>query len=275
MKKILVPTDFSECANQAARLAMDLGKKLGAWVYFLHISPEPTVKSAVHSDFELETHHQEVSNAKAQLDEWVRVGETSGITCFPILVFDNGSEKIENYVKPYSIDLIVMGSHGAKGIRKLILGSNAHRVIRQADIPVLVVKRMDDAFTIRSLLFASTFRHDITTGFSWIAGFAIGIKAKLHILYLASAIDPTPETEAIRQLEKLASGYPGLTYSPDYAISNDVDWAIRQVSKKVEADVIAVAGDEKDYGIISVHVASQLLNDEDRPVLVVNLKERT
>jgi nucleotide-binding universal stress UspA family protein len=269
MKKILVPTDFSTCANQAAGVALNLAKRLGAWVYFLHISPEPSVKSAVHSDVELEAHHREVSTAKSELDEWVRRGESRGITCFPILVFDNGSEKIEHYCKPYAIDLIVMGSHGAKGIRKLIIGSNAQRVVKHAGVPVLVIKRVPESFSLNTLLFASSFQRDVTNAFTWVGNFSNGLKSRLHLLYLAEAINPTPEDQAISSMKKLASGFPGLDYALDYAITNDQVWAIRNVAEKVQAELIAISAAEREDGLWASNTAVSLLDQEDRPVLVI------
>ncbi len=272
MKKILVPTDFSECANQAAQVALDLAKRLDAWVYFLHISPEASVKSIVHSEVELETHHQEVSSAKSQLDEWVRIGEDKGVTCFPVLVFDNGFEKIENYVKPYAIDLIVMGSHGATGIRKLILGSNADRVIKHVEIPTLIVKRIKESFSVNSFLFASSFQQNVSDVFSWIANVANGLNVEMHLLYLANVSQPKPENEALQEMKNLASSYPGLKCSLDYAITNDEEWAIRQVAEKLQASVIAVPGNEKEGGLVAANLASRLLSSEDRPILVLNKK---
>ncbi|MCK6617955.1 MAG: universal stress protein [Cyclobacteriaceae bacterium] len=270
MKKILVPTDFTECASQATQVALNLARRLGSWVYFLHISPEPAVKSAVHSDVELETHHQEVSRAKSQLDELVRKGEDMGVTCFPILVFDNGTEKIENYIKPYSIDLVVMGSHGARGIRKLVIGSNAQRVIRQVAVPVLVVKQIPDNYSIQTVLFASTFRQDLSPHFSWVANLVNGLKAKLHLLYLASATHPEPEQAAYSTMQKLTSAFPGLRFALDYAITNDFEWAIRNVGDKVQADLLCVSGHERDDGLWATNMATKLLDQEDRPVLVIN-----
>jgi nucleotide-binding universal stress UspA family protein len=269
MKKILVPTDFSACANDAARVALHLAKPLGAWVYFLHISPEPSVKSLVHSAVELETHHREVSTAKSQLDEWVRTGESFGVTCFPILVFDNGTEKIENYVQPYSIDLIVMGSHGAKGIRKLVIGSNAQSVVKHASVPVLVVKQQADTLSLNTILFASTFNEKTTANFSWVANLVNGLKGQLHLLYLTNDTDPEPEQAAYDKMKKLASGYPGLPYAIDYAVTNDYEWAITNVAEKVNAGVIAVSENEKEGGLLSVNVALKLVNAEDKPVLVL------
>lgn len=272
MKKILVPTDFTDCANLAANAAIDLGKKLGAWIYFLHISPEPSVKSIVHSEVELEAHHLEVSTAKSQLDEWVRMGEGKGVTCFPILVFDNGTEKIENYIKPYSIDLVVMGSHGAKGIRRLIIGSNAQRVVKQSTVPVMVVKRATKPFSAKIVLFASTFKEDVLAGFSWVAHFANELKSQLHLLYLANATDPEPEQSAYQQMKKLASAYPGLQFVFDYAITNDLEWAIKNVAEKINAGVIAISATEREGALFSFNLAFKLVNEEDKPVLVLNQK---
>lgn len=270
MQKILVPTDFSDCASQAARVAVNLAKKINGWIYFLHISPEPSVKSAVHSGAELEVHHAEVSSAKASLDELVRMGEEKGVTCFPVLVFDNGSEKIENYVKPYSIDLIIMGSHGRTGIRKMIMGSNSLRVVKHAPVPVLVIKQVNEPLHIKTLLFASAFQGDVSPYFTRVAGLANSLKASLHLVYLARVTNPTPEREARKIMEQLASGYTGLKVALDYAVTNDPEWAIQNLADKIQADVISIPPIEKDGVFISHSIAESLVNKENRPILVLN-----
>ena len=49
------------------------------------------------------------------------------------------NEQIERYIKPLNIDFVVMGSHGATGIRELVIGNNTQRIVRKSSIPVLVI----------------------------------------------------------------------------------------------------------------------------------------
>ena len=60
----------------------------------------------------------------------------------------------------FGIDLIVMGSHGASGLKEMFVGSNAEKVVRTSDVPVLVIKNEHRSFNVSDFVFASDFKND-------------------------------------------------------------------------------------------------------------------
>lgn len=139
-QKILVPTDFSSHAQQAAVVAADLAQRYDAELTLLH------VQSAELFDIP----EGYVLNMPAQLDELRKV-LAQRLAAFQQTMLANGVRRVETRLLRGSIageivaqandyDLIVMGTHGRTGLQHLLMGSVAERVVRLARCAVLVVR---------------------------------------------------------------------------------------------------------------------------------------
>jgi nucleotide-binding universal stress UspA family protein len=273
MKKILVPTDFSECASAAAEVAIALAQKAHAEIYFLHISPDTTERP--HVPVGIEHPKQEVNRdavqSRNELSMLVARAEKMGLKATPVLVFDKGSEEIENYIEPFKIDLIVMGSHGVKGIREYVLGSNTQRVIRHVKIPVLVIKEKPASMDFKNIIFASTFQEDVKHAFKEVAAFAMLLNSQVHLVYINFIDHLVEPAEAEAKMNALALNYPYIQCSNNMAETNDEEWAIHQFTSEVQADLISITTHDKVglFSFLSQSVAEELVNHEHTPVLVL------
>ena len=84
--------------------------------------------------------------------------------------------------KEYNIDMIIMGSHGASGVREIFMGSIAEKVVRFSDIPVLVIKKDHDEFKVKDFVFASSFKKESTDTYKQAIKIAQLFEAKIHLL---------------------------------------------------------------------------------------------
>jgi nucleotide-binding universal stress UspA family protein len=272
MKNILVPTDFSDCAHNAARAAMLVATKFKADIHFLHIMPNPDESKHVPYNTKTSMANQQKGHAQNELNLLVVKATQLGLKATPLLVFDKGNERIENYIKPLMIDLIVMGSHGATGIRELVIGSNTQRVVRHSLVPILVIKNLiGGLFKIENILFASTFEEETTKAFGIVAGFAKLWKAAVHILFI-NFIDKVANQDTINLVvQKLTEPYPDMVCTSSSAEVNDEEWGIHQFVDKIGGvDMIALTAHEKVGFILTHSVAEDLVNHEELPVLVLN-----
>ncbi|MFT6883703.1 MAG: nucleotide-binding universal stress UspA family protein [Marinoscillum sp.] len=186
MKKILVPTDFSDCAQNATDTAFSLAEKFGSELHFYHYVNLPldwthfdAAHGAVSPNLSSQTYE-----ANQKLKDLAKKAESLGIQCVTHLNYDSSSESISNYSKKNDISLIVMGSHGAKGAKEFFIGSNAQMVVRNADIPVLIIKHKSEKFEIPNILFVSDFEEEMIRPFEHVVSFAESLGAKIHLLYI-------------------------------------------------------------------------------------------
>jgi nucleotide-binding universal stress UspA family protein len=271
MKKILVPTDYSDCANNAIGVAKEIAARSGASLYLIHLEEVvPEVAHVMnHSTLEDNPHH--VGHARLQLQSLVDSIEKDGVKAKAVFVPHEGREGIEDYVKPFDIDFMVMGSHGATGIREFIIGSKTQKVIKHSTVPVLVVKHAHKNFQPKRILFASTFREDVSKPLREVAAFAKLWNAELELVFLNMLSHLIEENEAKRLMIKQMNPISDISYSLNISETNDEEWGISKFARRVNADVIAVVFDTHTgfNRLFNSSVAEKLINHESIPVLVM------
>lgn len=142
-KKILVPSDGSQLAHQAAEFAADLAKQHGAQVVGVFvIDPFPYIGIGDASAVGLQAYLAEAKAAAGQSLEDIRQTCASRDVAFEGDTIERNVtyEGIIETAEAEGCDLIVMGSHGRKGVQALILGSVAQKVLTHAKVPVLIIK---------------------------------------------------------------------------------------------------------------------------------------
>lgn len=142
-QQILVPVDGSQAALQALRQAVGLAKAFGARMFLVHvIDPYPFLGAG--ADFALgqaDYLSAATANANNALAAAAEIVGTAGLDSESAVVDDRSAEDgILSTAKTCGADLIVMGSHGRRGLEKLLLGSVTQRVLQEASVPVLVVR---------------------------------------------------------------------------------------------------------------------------------------
>jgi nucleotide-binding universal stress UspA family protein len=142
-KKMLLPSDGSPQAHQAAEVAADLAKSQGAEIVGVYvIDPYPFIGIGDASALALDAYLSEAQAAAAQSLNFIReLCQARGVPFAGDTIERHSPyEGILETATAENCDLIVMGSHGRKGLQALILGSVAQKVLTHATIPVLVVK---------------------------------------------------------------------------------------------------------------------------------------
>ena len=139
--RILVPTDFSENSDGALAYAVALASQFKAALHLIHVCQPPvlatgTVDSLVVSvtDWEAEL------RAAAEKAMTETVGRLPGVAVSTEVAIGSPPACIVASAAEHGVDLIVMGTHGRRGIKRLALGSDAEMVLRSAPVPVLMVR---------------------------------------------------------------------------------------------------------------------------------------
>lgn len=139
-KNILVPIDFSEQSEHAATAACALAAKTGATVHLLHAYVIPVESVGLAHVVSQQYVEQFVKESKAQLLE-LAAKLCPGAAMGPVLV-ESGDprEVVTHMAKELQAELIVMGTHGRRGLSRALIGSVAESVVRTAHCSVLVVR---------------------------------------------------------------------------------------------------------------------------------------
>ncbi|MGS2739595.1 universal stress protein [Sinomicrobium sp. M5D2P17] len=162
MEKILLPTDFSDNAQNAIEYALKLFKDSECVFYFLHILP-PTLGERYMDPTSIT--NEMLDGAKALAKEKLEKLAEKTITGTDrekhkteiIIKFDLFTDAVKNIVEDRDIDIVVMGSHGAGGIRKLFIGSTTSNLIGNIPCPILVIPKDLEFKTIDEIGFATDY----------------------------------------------------------------------------------------------------------------------
>ena len=142
-KHILIATDGSDLAGKAVVAGLDLARLIGAKVTAVKASEPWTAMSAgeVALAFPVEDYEKAAAEDAARILDAVKAAaKQQGVTCDTVHVNDFPAEAIIATAKERGCDLIVMSSHGRRGLARVLLGSQATSVLTQSTVPVLICR---------------------------------------------------------------------------------------------------------------------------------------
>lgn len=141
IKKILAPTDFSESAREAIAFAVELADKFGASLTLFHAYQTPAYLLPEGSILAGSDLIVDIMNRAGEALEAARKDLEGKLPVDTLLVEGLPFVQIVDAANEGHYDLIVMGTHGRTGLRHVLLGSVAERVVRRARCPVLTVRQ--------------------------------------------------------------------------------------------------------------------------------------
>lgn len=142
LDRLLVPTDFSACADQALRHAKRLARSYEAELHLLHVIPV----AAAHPMLGVQaTPSERTDRVMEQFDEVVETLNLDDLSYELAIEHGEGvASTVLEYAENHALDLIVVGTHGRRGVQRLMLGSETEEILRRADRPVLTVGQGDN-----------------------------------------------------------------------------------------------------------------------------------
>ena len=148
LRKVLVPTDFSESARHALTYGTSFAREYDAELTLLHVVENLTVGYA--SDLfpvPMQEVFQEISGyAKAELAKLGALAREKGVSVIEQVSQGKPSAEIMRYAREAEIDMIVLGTHGKGMLDQALFGSTTERVVRRAPCPVLTVRLAEHEF---------------------------------------------------------------------------------------------------------------------------------
>lgn len=140
IRRILIPTDGSNCSLRAAKLAIRLAKIFGAEILAIYVV-DTVILEEIAKIAEREIAEKELKEkGERYLNYVTKSAEKEGLKVKTFLTEGEPYDKIVQYAKSSEADLIIMGTYGRRGAERILIGSVAERVIEYAPCPVLVVR---------------------------------------------------------------------------------------------------------------------------------------
>jgi len=284
MKTIIVPTDFSKCSIEALEFASWLAKKTGAKLHIINIitsnlylyAADPMVAapsySAVYESYYenikkvSEKHLEKLTKNKFLQNLDITTKSISGM---------NIHEQIIAYSDKVKADLIIMGSKGASGVKGILIGSNAERVVRFSHRPVIVIHNKVKNPVFKKIVFASDFMEEAYKIFSAVKNFAEIFNAEI-LLIKVNTVEQFRRT--IDDREKINKFNKHFKTVYKYVLYNDYmkEQGILDYTNEIKADMIAIGthGKKGLARFLKTDVSEDMVRVSNKPIMVVNFSKK-
>ncbi len=179
---------------------------------------------------------------------------------------------VDEYVQLHSIDLIVMGSHGASGKNEFFIGSNTQKVVRTVHCPMLVVKNELEKLDFKKVVYASNFNKEELPAFHRFIQIIKHFVPEIHLVAIHTSMFDAPFPilkEAMKPFEEACQ--PLLCHRHVYK-DLSIDEGVRSFSKEIKADLIAISNHER-HPVKRMLIGSNvelLINHSELPILTID-----
>jgi nucleotide-binding universal stress UspA family protein len=274
MKKILVPTDFSQYAEYALKTAAQIARKNKGEIILLHMLELPNhMVDAVSGGSDIPEVMFFIKRARERFEEVKKSPYLEGIPVTEAVQFERAFEGIIQSSKKHNVDMVVMGSHGASGFQEFFVGSNTEKVVRSSDVPVLVVKNELDITKIKRFVFASDFSGEIKKPFTQVIEFAKAFGAHLDLLVINTPSFFRSTEESEKTINEFVSGFNIQDYSMHIFNDYSVEKGVLHFAQRVNADLIGVSthGRTGVNRFLNGSIGEDIVNHAKRPVVTFKI----
>ncbi len=276
MQKILVPTDFSNNALKAITYASEIAQKSGAVLYLLHVI-EPTINMV---SMQADSSREEAVKERSEL---LILSQKKVADIYPgvkVIIHLSGGTPIAsilNYAEKEKMDLIVMGTAGASGLKEFFMGSVAAGVIGKTKIPVLTVPVSYEMEEPDAILLATNQFEKNKNILDKVVAISKLFSAAIHVVVFKDEdgdenADFIYNEEQLKDyLQFLKETFPGVVFKSELLEGKDFEIAIDRYSNKNEVDVIAMVTYPKSFleKVLRKSVTKKMAFHSTIPILAI------
>jgi len=274
MTRLLVPIDFSIYAENALKTAAIIARKNNAEIFILHLLELPSqMQDAVSAGSTIPEVALYIKKANEKIEIITEQPYLDGLTIHVVVQFEKAFSGILAFIENNHIDLIVMGSHGTSRIEEILIGSNAEKVVRLSNVPVLVIKKNPDSFKFENFVFASDFSKEIKEPFKKMLQFAEIFNAKLLLVMICSPNSFKTTIEAEKTMHKFIKKYTIKNHSLHVFNDTNIENGIITFSQHFNADLIGICthGRTGLAHFFNGSISEDIVNHSSKPVITFRI----
>lgn len=284
ISRILIPMDFSENAFLALQHATLMARLFKADLYLLHVIETMEFAYNVYDPLLLNNTNEEMEKfavdsllklAKKTCSEKVCV--ENGIHVVPLTNKGKVISEIRDTAKNFTIDIIVMGTHGAKGFNEYFIGSNAHKTVNVSPCPVITIHTNARKIGFNNIVMPIDNSFHSRQKVDFTIEIALKYGAKIHILGLINSDDLVEKSKfdiKINAVEKEVAN-ANVPYEVKIVKGKNIAVEAMNYSDKIAADLIVIMTDHESNltGMFLGGFAKQIVNHSKIPVLSIKPME--
>ncbi len=241
--KILIPVDFSENSIKAFELALSLNRNQKTTVILVHIV-ELIYDFASQAAIALDSMH---TDAKKLLDEIEKKYKSEHLKFEKIVEEGTASISISRLASQYEVDVIVIGTSGAGGLKKLIMGSTTQNLLKESNVPVLVVPAKAPVFQIGKLTMALQFSNHEKPMLDRVIAFKNNWGLEINFLHVSKVRDFKDELASLGLSTYLKDNFQLKTTSITNIESDSTNAGINSYFEMNEDSILVMCHQHKNF----------------------------
>lgn len=271
MKRILVPCDFSYTAKQAYAFALEIAEKNDAELFVLNVIDLPfsyeSAYAAGHYYHDEELLRRLQAESLKNFEGMAKVNRSYDRQHFSS-VQGPVTQTIQTFIENEEIDLVVMGTNGASGMKEFFIGSNAEKTVRYSRVPVITVRELCGVKAIKNIVFPTDLNVVSPQLISHIKGLQALFNARLHVVFVSTEYHLYKSNEIMKRLEEFAGSNTLRNYTLNIQSGDGVEESIVSFSREIGADMIAMAthGRQGLIHLLTGSLAEDVVNHVHCPV---------
>jgi nucleotide-binding universal stress UspA family protein len=278
MKTILVPCDFSKQAVNAFRFALDIARESGGEVHLTHVIELPVMHDSVLMpvmSFEEVLLKELKEKSQVEYAKLIKKYADPKDKIKTTTQFGAPARMILSYIEEKKIDLVLMGTKGASGVKEYVIGSNAEKVVRNSPVPVIAVKNYPKLTAIKDIVLPNTLHTEIQEDLIMkVKAMQNFFKANLHIVWINTPSNFTRDITTNKRLQDFAKRFLFKNYTVH--VFNDLyeEDGIINFAHTIKADMIAMGthGRKGLAHVLSGSVAEDVVNHIDIPIWTYSMR---
>ena len=271
MKKILVPTDFSPESIEALKFAVEIVDKSQGEILLIHVVDlpvlsDPMLTTSLYIDDMIVK--DSVEHAQKKFNKLTSKFNDKGIRFNTLVEYGNPTMAILSVAEEKKVDMVVMGTKGATGLKEIFIGSNTEKIVRGAKVPVISIPKAARVKSIKNIVFFNSLREEnekLTNAVKTLQEF---FNATLHLVFINTPAVFKRDHETIGRLRTYAKRYMFKNYKTH--VYNDITEQEGTLNfvKEIGADMIAM-GTHGRHGLahlFSGSIAEDVVNHVECPM---------
>ncbi len=272
--KILVPVDLSEQSLIALKQSYNLAKLTKSEILLIYVIDEDFLKS-LENIFAEDYYEDPVRDQiQTRLDKLANdVQQETGVTVNTTIRKGKIYEEIVHVAKETEAKFIIMGTHGKVGLKKKFLGSNASRVIKEAECPVITIKGKEHHFGCKKIVLPLDLSRETKEKVDKAIVLAGFFGSAIYIVSVIESDDEFLMNKLTRQMNQVKEIIESnnITVFTEFVKSSDISEEIINYAEKIDADLIIIMTQQEIYWteMFIGFAAQEIINNSNIPVLTI------
>lgn len=278
MNNILVPTDFSPTATKALQFALLLARHTGGSILLCHVFT-PVESTFIDTEEKRRQHNEATRSQCFEQLEALRASVAAEAEGLTINTCVERTPLVGNLIKSaqeHNCQLIVMGTHGATGMKKMVIGSVASEVAEESSLPVLLVPEQHLVQSPGKMVFATTFRQQEAGALEQTITLAQACKASLTLVHVCAA-DGDPVEMGLEQrkfhafVQPLQERYPQVPMTMKLLCGDNPYEILEHLDKQFQYDLLIIVKRAKGFleGLFSRSLPKNMAFATTHPLLIL------